>query len=78
MGDIKSGVIGAVATVVVVMVELLLFPIALTFLKSLNDSAQLSAGDRTILTNVPTLFVVIVLFTALGGMVGSIYMAVRK
>lgn len=77
MANIKAGVIGAVATVVVLIVELILFPISLTFLTQLNDSGWLSASDRTILANTPTLMTVVVLFTVLGGMIGSIYMAVR-
>ena len=59
------------------MVELLLFPIALTFMTGLNSSTWLTASDRSILANAPTLMVVIVLFTALGGMIGSIYLAVK-
>lgn len=77
MANVKAGVIGAVATVVVLIVELILFPISLTFLSQLNDSTWLSASDRTILANAPTLMVVVVLFTVLGGMIGSIYMAVK-
>jgi len=77
MGNIKAGIIGAVATVVILMVELLLFPIALTFLTNLNESEWLTVNDRNTLANTPTLMVVIVLFTALGGMIGSIYLAVK-
>lgn len=77
MANVKAGVIGAVATVIVIIVELLLFPIALTFLTNLNDSVWLSESDKAILKNAPTLMVVIVLFTVLGGMVGSVYMAVK-
>lgn len=77
MSNVKAGVIGAIATVVTLMVELILFPIALTFLSNLNSSVWISASDRTILANAPTLMIVVVLFTVLGGMIGSIYMAVK-
>lgn len=77
MANVKAGIIGAVATVIVIIVELLLFPIALSFLTNLNDSVWLSESDKAILQNAPTLMVVIVLFTVLGGMVGSVYMAVK-
>lgn len=77
MGSIKAGIIGAVATVILLIIELLLFPIAIGFLPSLNDSVWLSASDRTTLASVPTLMVVVVLFTALGGMIGSVYLAVK-
>lgn len=77
MANVKAGIIGAVSTVLVVIVEVILFPIALTFLTQLNDSTYLTANDRTILAQTPTLMVVIVLFTVLGGMVGSVYMAVK-
>lgn len=77
MANLKAGIIGAVATVVVLIVELILFPISLTFLSQLNDSTWLSSTDRVILANTPTLIVVVVLFTVLGGMIGSIFMAVK-
>lgn len=77
MANIKAGIIGAIATVVILMVELILFPIALTFLTQLNDSTWISTSDRTTITKVPTLMVVIVLFTALGGMIGSIYLGIK-
>ena len=77
MANIKAGVIGAIATVVVLIVELILFPISLTFMSQMNDSTWLTASDRTVLTKAPTLMVVVVLFTVLGGLIGSIYMAVK-
>ena len=77
MANIKAGIIGAVATVVILIVELLLFPIALSFLTNLNDSEWLTDSDRTTLAYTPTLMVVIVLFTGLGGMIGSIYFAIK-
>jgi hypothetical protein len=77
MANVKAGVIAAVATVVVLIVELLLFPVALSFMTNLNSSPFISAQDQSILANVPTLMIVIVLFTALGGMIGSIYLAVK-
>lgn len=78
MANVKAGIIGAVATILVLIVELILFPIGLTFMTGLNNSAWVSSSDRTILANTPTLMVVIVLFTALGGMIGSIYLAVKS
>ena len=77
MVNMKAGIIGAVGTVVVLIIELLLFPMALTFLSQLNDSTWISASDRTILNNAPTLMIVVVLFTLLGGMIGSIFLAVK-
>lgn len=77
MSNIKAGIVAAVATVVVLIIELILFPISLTFLTNLNDSTWLTASDRSTLAQTPTLMVVIVLFTALGGMIGSIFLAVK-
>jgi len=77
MANIKAGMIGAIGTVVLLILELILFPIALQFLTTLNASATLSASDKALLTSVPTLMVVIVIFTALGGMIGSVYLAVK-
>lgn len=75
--DVKAGIVGAVGTVLVVIVELLLFPIALTFLSQLNSSTWISGTDRAILASAPTLMVVVVLFTILGGMIGSVYLAIK-
>ena len=77
MANLKAGVMVAVATVVVLIIELILYPIALTFLTSLNNSVWISSSDRTIINNIPTLLIVGVLFTALAGMIGSIYMAIK-
>jgi len=66
-----------------------MFPIALSLMGGLNTTAQcnstggnchtewISSSDRSMLNNTPTLMVVIVLFTALGGLIASIYMAVK-
>lgn len=77
MANLKAGILGAVGTVVVVMVEYLLFPIALTFQSNLNSSSFVTASDRAILANAPTLMIVVILFTLLGGMIGSIFLAVK-
>lgn len=89
MANVKAGIMVAVATVVILIIELILFPIALTFLSNLNSTATcnstggncvnewISASDRSTLAQTPTLLVVIVLFTALGGMIGAIFMAVK-
>lgn len=77
MANVKAGLIGAVATVVVVITELILFPIALNFLSTMNSSIWMSASDRTILAQAPTLFTVIVLFTVLGGMIATVYVAIK-
>lgn len=77
MVNLKAGLAAAIGTVVVVITELILFPIALTFLSSLNDSPFLSASDRTILAKTPTLMIVIVLFTLIAGMIVTIALAVR-
>lgn len=99
MANIKAGLTGVVATAVVVIVELLLFPVVLNgFLGRLNSTASgstsygasctgtqvvncsgewIGATERTILRNVPTLITVIVLFTILGGVIGSVYVAVK-
>ena len=77
MANIKAGLVVAVGTVIVVMLELLLYPIALGFMTNLNNSPWVSSTDRTILNNVPTMFIVGVLFTVLGGAVASIYTVVK-
>ena len=77
MSDIKAGVVGVIATVIAVILELILFPIALNFMGSINDSAWTSANDRTILANTPTLMIVIVVMTLIGGVIGSIYVSMK-
>lgn len=94
MGDMKAGIMVAIMTVVIIMIELILFPIALTFMTNLNSTCQralnnatgscssggsewISTSDRSTLTKTPTLLVVIVLFTALGGMIGAIYLGLK-
>ena len=77
MANIKAGFVGIVGTVVLIMLELLLFPIALNFLSNMNSSVYLSSTDRTTLTYVPTLMVMTVIFTVLGGAIGSIYVAIK-
>ena len=91
MVNMKLGIMGAIATVVIVMIELILFPIVLLFLDFLNDSAckvknatgtcveqgWVSASDQTLLLNIPTLLIVTIIFTVLGGMVTSILLAVK-
>lgn len=92
MANIKAGIMGAIATVVILIVELLLFPVALSFMGGLNSTRNCASGvtselnctgdwitasDRTILSSAPTLIVVIVLFTVLGGMIGSVLVAVK-
>lgn len=77
MTNIKAGVIGVIATVIAVILELILFPIALNFLTTLNDSSWVTSTDRTILNNTSTLMIVIVIMTLIGGVIGSIAVSMR-
>lgn len=77
MANIKAGIMGAIGTVIVLIIELILFPIGLSFLSNLNNSEWISSADRNTLAQVPTLMIVVVLFTALGGMVGTVYLAAK-
>lgn len=77
MTNIKATAVGIIATVIAVILELLLFPIALTFQDTLNDSAWVTANDRTVLANSSTLMIVIILMTLIGGVVGSVYAGIK-
>lgn len=77
MANIKTGVISMVGVVIAVILEYLLFPIALTFQSNLNDSSWVSTSDRTILGNSSTLMIVIILMTLIGGVIGSLYVAMK-
>lgn len=89
MTNMKAGIIGVVSTIIIVTIELFMFPVALNFLPNLNSTATcnstggncvnewISSSDRTTLASVPTLMVVVVLLSVLGGMIGSVYLAVK-
>lgn len=77
MVNLKAGAEGVVITFVVLLLECILFPIALIFLSIFNASAWLGTNDRTILATSSTIMVVTLLFTLISGMIGSIYVSFK-
>lgn len=77
MANVKAGVMGVIVTVILVILEYILFPIALNFQSTLNSSAWVSASDRTLLANNSTLMIVVIIMTLVGGLLASVYFAVK-
>lgn len=92
MANIKIGIIGIIGTAITVVMEYLLFPIALGFQSSINSTCDwnstgkfcidggrqwISDSNRTILNNTSTLMIVIILMTLISGVIGSLYFAIK-
>ena len=77
MANIKGGAMGILFTVIILILEAILFPIVLTFQSNLNDSTWVTTTDRTILANNSTLMIVMMIMTLIGGVVASLIVAIK-
>lgn len=77
MVDLQSGMTAIIATVIILLLELVLFPIVLIFMTVFNASSWLGSNDRTLLATVPTVMIVVILLTVVGGVAASGYMIMR-
>jgi len=76
MADLRKGIIGVILTVISVILEFVLFPLALTFQSAMNDSAWLTASDRALLQRNSTLMILIIIVTLIGGVMLSVYVGI--
>ena len=75
MVNMGAGFKGVIGTVVLILLECLLLPVALVFILIMNGTQMLTANDRTILASTSTIFVAMIIVTAVGGLIASAYLA---